>query len=416
MKDNFDKIIADKANSYKITPPEDMWSRIETSLDSTTIAPIKANRRLLRIFSVASISAMVLISLLIMTNIDNKEVPYNNNNVSEIKENPKRENPAAITAAQNSNNTDNLKIERNSTSTLVQQNIVAHLPKQLENTNIPQTNSTCDSHSLNNKKSRSVVEVIDSMDSNNDSNNQQKDDVVTPIEYTTGDNRANIAVNLVKKKRGLIFGFNGGGNFSSAPEQSVSHNASTLSNTEFINIDKISSEMAASKVIEPTWRHDIPLSFSFTALKMLNDRIGIEAGLTYTYLSSQSNTIIETNNREGYKQNIHYIGIPISFYYNIINSGDFSLYAKCGILVDKAVSSNIDRYEDNKIIESAHLGTSGVQVSAIAKIGASYDISSMFSLYIEPTANYYFDSNQPASYRTDNDFGFSASLGFRVRL
>ena len=161
------------------------------------------------------------------------------------------------------------------------------------------------------------------------------------------------------------------------------------------------------------WSHELPLSFAFTVQKMFNRRIGIETGLVYTHLFSNGKVSDLMDIKV--KQKLHYLGIPISLVCNIIDGGKFDFYAKGGILIDKAISSTLQiSFQDD--VTDEKLDMSGVQLSASVQLGISYKLSDLLSLYVEPSMNYNFDNNQLASYRTENNYGFSTLVGVRFRI
>ncbi len=59
---------------------------------------------------------------------------------------------------------------------------------------------------------------------------------------------------------------------------------------------------------------------------------------------------------------------------------------------------------------------SGVQWSVNASVGASYDLSKSFTLFMAPRVSYYFDNNQPKSIRTTKDLSYGLNIGLKYNL
>lgn len=58
----------------------------------------------------------------------------------------------------------------------------------------------------------------------------------------------------------------------------------------------------------------------------------------------------------------------------------------------------------------------GLQWSLNLSIGVSYRFYRDWSLYLEPRYSYYFDNNQPVSYRTENMTLIGVGVGVRFEF
>lgn len=155
----------------------------------------------------------------------------------------------------------------------------------------------------------------------------------------------------------------------------------------------------------------------------------IGTGLNYTFLTrrlkgSYDCGAVESFECDDITNNQHYIGIPLNFYYNFINKDKFTVYAGIGAQIEKCVSNNYRfaiRYDQpdlhgsypKKISEKVN----GLQTSINLGLGIQYNISKLFSLYIDPYACWYIPNyQQPKSIRTVQPFQIGAELGLRFNL
>lgn len=164
--------------------------------------------------------------------------------------------------------------------------------------------------------------------------------------------------------------------------------------------------------------HDVPLSFGITVRKDLNERIGLETGLVYTYLSST----MERTNIPQYKakQELHYLGIPLNVVVYLWNDPKWNVYVSGGGMIEKGIRKKYvqDMYQTNNMTSSItdKGSVSGVQLSLGASVGASYAFYQNFSLYVEPRFSYYFDNDQPISVRTEKQSVFGVGGGLRYKF
>ena len=164
--------------------------------------------------------------------------------------------------------------------------------------------------------------------------------------------------------------------------------------------------------------HSIPLSFGISVRKDFNKYIGLETGLTYTYLSST----FERVNIPQYKskRELHYLGIPVNLVVYLWNDPKWNVYVSGGVMLEKGLSQKYvqDMYQNNvKISSTTDKGSvNGVQWSLNAAAGISYSIYQDLSLYVEPRFSHYFENDQPASIRTEKSNVVSLGGGLRYKF
>lgn len=167
-------------------------------------------------------------------------------------------------------------------------------------------------------------------------------------------------------------------------------------------------------------KHRQPVKFGASVRIGLNDKIGIETGLSYSYLSSDISTGDEFG---GYKteQRLHYIGIPLNLSYNVWGNDRFDVYVSGGGAVDFCVSgkSETETFSGNAVTSkaTAHYRDTRPQWSVNASVGAQYKLNDMFSLYAEPGVGYYLDNGSDVmTIYKDKPFNFNLNFGLRLSV
>ena len=151
-----------------------------------------------------------------------------------------------------------------------------------------------------------------------------------------------------------------------------------------------------------------------------NKFLGIESGLTYSFLSSDLKTG-EEGAVSGWSkgvQSMHYLGIPLNLSFNIFSSRYFNAYVTAGGLMEKCVRGSLktDEYLDGKYhgSSSTSLKQKGLQWSVNGAAGIQVNILPQLGLYMEPGVSHHFSNN--SKLRTiyyDKPTDFSLSFGLR---
>ena len=172
---------------------------------------------------------------------------------------------------------------------------------------------------------------------------------------------------------------------------------------------------------EPGDIYSIPLSFGVGTKIDFNSKWSLGVGVNYTLLNRkffgnytrvEEDRIVESI--KSYIRNTqHYIGIPINAYYNIVENRFVNFYAYAGGTVEKCVSDEY-RVISKDILHKESV--KGVQASANLGIGVEFMLGKHIGLYVDPSARYYFNCNQPKSIRTAQPLMLGFEMGLRVRL
>ncbi|MBO7574859.1 MAG: outer membrane beta-barrel protein [Bacteroidales bacterium] len=171
-----------------------------------------------------------------------------------------------------------------------------------------------------------------------------------------------------------------------------------------------------------TSTYSIPLTFGAGVRFNFSDRWSVGTGVNWSMLSSTFNgtytevnsDIIRSINSE-IVHDIHYIGIPLNAYYNILNNRNLRFYAWGGGTAERAVSNRFRIKSDAGDIFYKE-SVDGLQFSVASGLGLEFLIGRHFGLYLDPSARYYFDCGQPSSIRTKHPFMLNFEVGARFNL
>lgn len=171
--------------------------------------------------------------------------------------------------------------------------------------------------------------------------------------------------------------------------------------------------------------YGIPVSFGMGVKIDFTKRWSLGTGLNYTLLSRKfygnytkatPEGEVEFSQSSDIRNTQHYVGIPLTVFFNIVSNKYVNFYAYSGGTVEKCIS---DRYEILSATGSrlTHKeAVKGVQLSANIGIGAEFMIGEHLGIYVDPSLRYYFDNGQPKSIRTAQPLMLGFEMGIRARL
>lgn len=143
----------------------------------------------------------------------------------------------------------------------------------------------------------------------------------------------------------------------------------------------------------------------------LTDRLSVGAGVSYSYLVSQYDALVNMERFEGLYSQLHYVGVPVNLYWNFVNTGSLGVYVSAGAAAEKCVSQ---RYVFGS--RTLHEKVAGLQYSVSAGLGVEYWFVPRLGIYVDPAIVYYFDNSQPLSVRTQQPIQARFEAGFRFKL
>lgn len=177
--------------------------------------------------------------------------------------------------------------------------------------------------------------------------------------------------------------------------------------------------------VEQTENHmtyGIPLSFGAGVKLNFTDRWSMGLGVNYSVLTSKfsgkytkvEDGIASVPITSTVHNTLHYIGVPVNAYYNIINRDFINFYTYAGAAVEKCIAN---RYEMQTTPVIHHEeDVKGLQVSANLGMGVEFLLGKHLGIYIDPSLRYYFDSGQPKSIRTVQPLMLGFEMGLRFNL
>ncbi len=166
--------------------------------------------------------------------------------------------------------------------------------------------------------------------------------------------------------------------------------------------------------------HHHPVRVGLSVRYSLTRRLGIETGVTYSYLSSEISQG-EKSNYSKTEQKLHFIGIPLNVDYSLWNNKILNVYVSGGGMVEKNVKGNSTAsYLLNGKTQSVtdyKIKMNRLQWSANAAVGVQVNFTKDFGLYAEPGVGYYFDNGSALkTYYSENPLSFNLKLGLRYTI
>lgn len=166
--------------------------------------------------------------------------------------------------------------------------------------------------------------------------------------------------------------------------------------------------------------HRMPVTFGASLRFELDEKWGIETGVTYTLLS----TDLRSGSNDSYieeEQRLHYVGIPLKVDRRLWSNKRFEVYASAGGMVEKCVSATMHQagivdQKDGKATDEK-ITVKPLQWSLSAAAGAQFKITEQVGIYAEPGVAYYFDDGSKwQTIRKEHPFNFNIQLGVRFSL
>ena len=162
---------------------------------------------------------------------------------------------------------------------------------------------------------------------------------------------------------------------------------------------------------QSTSTYGVPVSFGLGVRFYIAKRLSIGTGLDYSILtrtftgkfSDVSGSVLHT---------MHYIGVPVNLYYDVIGTDKVKFYVYGGAEAEYCLSNSYTLFASPNIVKRSPV--SRPQFSVGAGLGVEFRLSDRLGLYLDPSARYYFQCSQPKNIRTDKPFmaDFDAGLRF----
>lgn len=415
-KDNIDKIFKDKLAEYETPVDPALWAGIEKELDGGKalpfgVAPVAGagkkaifNWRKVAYYG-ASVAALLIIGLFLFRGgkqeqeilsvekdmVAENVVPENNVTVAVSEGDAVVQSDAVAQSAAN-----NLAEERNvaaARNVAEARNIVA-----VENDAVAENNEAVEdevAEHVQTEENEAVAENVPASENVAAAGNVQNR---MPVEYE-------------RAKRGrreytlaLASNFISSNNVSVSPQYLNYMSLGSVASGGMYSVEQISET-----------QYSLPLNVGLQAQVKINNLLSVGLGLNYTLLKSKYDALI---NKRYYhiRQNLHYIGVPVNLYFNLVDKKNFFFYANVGGAIEKGIKASYRITSYDALTHRTNADMDGFQYSANLGFGMEYRFIPLMGIYLEPNLVYYFNSDIPASIRTDQPVQVKAEIGFRFHI
>ena len=152
-----------------------------------------------------------------------------------------------------------------------------------------------------------------------------------------------------------------------------------------------------------TGKYSVPVSVGISAKIRLSERFDLGIGVNYTVMSRKLAGEFNGNYYSDIRNIQQYVGIPLSIYFNIVQSKRVAFYVQAGGAVERSVSDQYRMTEANNNVITHREPAKGVQLSVSAGIGIEYWFTDFIGIYLK-------------SIRTDQPLQTGFELGMRFRF
>ena len=167
--------------------------------------------------------------------------------------------------------------------------------------------------------------------------------------------------------------------------------------------------------------YGVPFTIGLGVRISLLPRVSIGTGVDYSLLTRTfsgkytqvgDNGVIEKEESGSVFHNLHYIGVPLNIFYEILSARKVNLYTYAGVEAEFAVANNFTLYGSPDIHYSYPVKKP--QISTALGLGVEFKLGEHLGLYLDPEVRYYPHCDQPKNVRTDKPvlINFNAGLRF----
>lgn len=437
--DKFEKRLADQLANHSVDAPADMWDRIAASMAEIdaaakpatppiTIAPHRRQRLGVRRAWQYGIAAILLLGIGLLANRLVRLAPQSDQSEL-LADATVLYDPASIATEEPAE--EPINAEPTNKFARVQTTNARKSESVLISEHSATEPSTKQETLLDTVESTNNHVPVESAASNDNHKQSPKSDNGTPTPREQYEKRLQEVLSEQNNRRegritASLYASNANRMSNQTPSTARLAEAGMVK-TEVLNsshgevIDKLSSSspLSVRKQTETKLNHRVPFTVGVGVQYELTDRWALETGATYTYLHS-------TGRSEGVfsyhtSQELHYVGVPLTASYKFIDGNRFELYARAGGAIERAVAAKrvqtVGTTDENlSNSTSQKIDCKGVQLSATVAVGAELKLSQRVGLYAEAGAGYFFDNNQPLSYRTEHPLSLTLQAGARLHF
>ena len=387
MKENWTKQMKNKLEGHQMTPPAELWEGIsnQMGLESASVPPSAVIRRWH--WAVAAV-VLALVGFFAFYNFDDEEpklevksetaikpsIPEDKPMIAEESTTPeetimpvvpsKKPKPSLLAMTE----TQQMIIEDTNDQESVGEKPVPSVDEQKEQ---PQTE-------LQHKKQTYLPDVIES---------------TTTASYSESSSKWTIGL---AGSNGLLFATN---NYVNTTAWQALYNDANPA--DYYTMGNLAHAYTYTDVES---KHHIPLRLGLSLQYQFSERLALLSGISYTYLKSEF--IYPQHSHYNFDQKLSYLGIPIGLSWKMWSTEHFNVYLTGGTMLEKCVSAEVSEGE---------LDSRPWQWSVNAAVGAEYNVTRQFGVYLEPSLGYYFDDRSKLEHYY-KEHPLAPSLQFGVRL
>ena len=156
--------------------------------------------------------------------------------------------------------------------------------------------------------------------------------------------------------------------------------------------------------------HDLPLSVGLTVDVLLTTSWSVTTGVVYTRLNATFTRRMREHAMTT-RQQLHYVGVPLTVNYRLLHGRRFAVYAMGGVQVDFNVKADT-RTEGTR----QPMKKDQTQFSVTAGLGAIFKLTPVVGVYAEPSLRYAPDNGSSVqTFFKEKPFSPALQLGIRIQ-
>ena len=171
----------------------------------------------------------------------------------------------------------------------------------------------------------------------------------------------------------------------------------------------------------PEFSFGLPVSAGIGFRYDFTPRWGIGTGIQYSNLSRSfmgnyfevsDGVVTKSLYDTDISNQLHYVGIPLNLFFNIVNDGNWNVHVRMDGLAEKLVDNHFVIHDTGGDIHYRQK-VKPLQLSAGMGVGVEFKFTPYLGIYFDPTLRYYFDCGQPRSLRTIQPLRLDFEVGLR---
>ena len=332
-KDNWTSEFRERMDSYTVTPPNDVWEKLDKELSSTPATKI-------RIFSFTAIAAIIILLLLSSVGI------YLLTNYKPDKNIPRILSESLPTENHTYHSNDDLKSHEGINIMHRSLPTKKEVFSSLKGTDKQIINDETINQRVNGSEKENNIIIKEKVHSKDEHSmlrtKKRKENSEEPTLFIRKKSKRNkwaISIttgNNIMASNESYYGFNNLNSFNnSIPTNATNPMSNNEKNPEELKEANAYHQIMFKNINQTTQtkiKHHLPISVGLSLRKNISSNFSIETGLMYTLLSSE----LKAGNESYYsqEQKLHYLGVPLKINWNFIQKKYFTVYLSAGGMME----------------------------------------------------------------------------------